>query len=217
MKKLVLLLLAIGMFTAGFTKGPSPEKRATMRVNKMTETLDLDDTQRKQMYDLLVAKFTDMQTLRANNTDDMEGFKSEKKALHKKYKKEVNQLLTPAQLEKKKELHTKRKSMKAKRKSMTLDEKASLRVEKLDKIVTLSPEQKTEVNLLTKKKMMGMKDLREAHKGDPHKMKAERKVLRTDYKKNLKKLLTQEQKKKLKSFKAEKKAMKMKPITAPQD
>lgn len=210
MKKLILFFLAIGLFSAGFAKGKhhSPEERAEKRVNRMTETLELSTDQQTKMYSILVEKFTEMKSLRAEFGEDREGFKAERKTVAKKYKKEANQLLTPTQLEKKKELHKKRKEMRAKRKSMSVDEKAAARVQRLDEVVGLSPDQKTEITLLTKKRIVAMKDLKEASNGDPKSMKAERKVLKKDYKTNLKQILDKEQQKKLKEFKAEKRGQK---------
>lgn len=217
MKTIFTFFLALGLFTLGFAKH-GPEQRAEKRVNRMAQNLELSADQQSQIKQLLTDQFTEMKALRATFGEDHEGFKAAAKPVRQKYLAEIDGVLSADQLAKKKELHAQRKAQMQERKNMSPEEKAQKMTDHLDQIVTLTPDQKPAVLSLNVDKVTAMKAARENANGDPKAMKAERKVIKNDYRQKLQKLLTEEQEKKLKVEKRNMRAQKgrkMKPVMEP--
>ena len=176
----------------GFTKN-GPEQRAERRVNQMTQNLDLSPEQQSQIKNLLIDQFTEIQNLKASFGEDHDGLRAAIKPVRKKYRTEIDGLLSENQLAQKKELNATRRMKRLEHSGMNPEEKAKMMTEQLDEIVTLTPEQKPQVLSLNIEKIASLQAALEKSNGDPEILKAERKIIRKNYKEKLQQILSEEQ------------------------
>ncbi|AWW30907.1 DUF4890 domain-containing protein [Echinicola strongylocentroti] len=110
MKKLlfVIALMTFTVFAADAQqrkgrKEMSPDKMAERITDKMTEELDLDEAQQKEVYELNLKSSEERMEAREKAKEEQEANREQMKADQEAQEKALQEILTPEQLEKWKE------------------------------------------------------------------------------------------------------------------
>ena len=96
----------------------------------------------------------------------------------------------------------------AKHERLTPEQRAQKNVDEIDRVATLTPEQKVKVKELALAKIAKMQDVRAKYKDQAEMAKKEQLEIRQNFRESLKTVLTPEQQEKLKAEGAERKAKK---------
>ena len=116
MKKLLFLIAALGLATAGTSfaqtapaarpaQAPQhpprdPDKMADHRAGKMAKTLGLSPDQEAKVEQLLLARQQETAALKAKYGTDRKAGRAEMKAAHERYQAQLKTILTPEQFAK---------------------------------------------------------------------------------------------------------------------
>ena len=100
MTALMLVIVTAVFAQPGPKRGGSPEERAKMMTDKMTEKLGLSEDQRKELLALNLDKAKRMEAARAAGREDREARRQEMQAERKSYDAKIQDILTAEQYEK---------------------------------------------------------------------------------------------------------------------
>ncbi|MEO5641786.1 MAG: hypothetical protein ABIQ40_18800 [Bacteroidia bacterium] len=210
MKKLISSLLMLVAFTA-FAQTPAsnpqanhqhktktPEERATAFATHLEKSLALSADQKTKVHDLVLARDQKIGQLREQNKDkDRCAWSDQRKQAQSEFDADMKKTLTADQYTKwtaqKAEQSKKREAHHA-QSAKTPEQRADGFAGRLEKELTLTPEQKTKVRALVYTREKANEQLHEKYKGqDPCSGKTERKQVRTDFENGMKAALTAEQ------------------------
>lgn len=186
---------------------PPKHKTPDEWVSEVDAVVGLTADQKTKAKALAEDTEAKMKALRAEAEKNREEAKQKRMQILKERKEKLNQMLDDAQRAKwKSHQDAQMAKMAANKERMhkTPDEA----VADLDKIVTLTADQKTKVKTLAETRETKMKALREEQKSNPDEtvFKEKRKQIGMEYRAELNKILTPEQKAKLKAAMEQKKA-----------
>ena len=205
MKKLLLALLILSSGLVAYAQGKSPEAKATARVNKLSNKLDLSEEQKSQIHELFMAQANkekiSREEIKSMSQEERSAFKESRKAQRAEFEAQLSTILTTEQFEKlqanKKEGKKRRKKQGKKNKGKK-DMNASIqkKVNHLSDALELSAEQKSQVTTLLKEQQNTR--INKAAKKDwtPENRaanKENRKALKADMDAKMKQILTDEQ------------------------
>lgn len=179
---------------AGTPKHKSPDEW----VAELDQVVGLSAEQKTQAKALAEQTQTKMKALRQEANADKEAMKQKRMQIHKEQKAALDKILNEEQKAKWK---AHRMAQMEARGGKMAPKSAEQMVTDLDAIVTLTPEQKTQVKALADTKIAKMKTLREEQKTNPNEevFQQKRKEVGKEYRSGLEKVLTADQKAKLKA------------------
>lgn len=106
---MALIFSSIGLFAQQTQR--SPEERAKLRSEKMTEKLSLNETQKQQVYDIMLEHATQKDAIKNNQDITKESRKEQMKALRESTDQKLTGIFSKEQIDK---WNTMKKNMKEK-------------------------------------------------------------------------------------------------------
>lgn len=208
MKKLLLLaiLISSAFFAQAQKQDKSPTKRAQSKVDKLGETLNLNDTQKEQIYALFLEQSENGKRggkkMSEFTKEERQAFIAERKAQKAAFDTKIGEILTPEQYATFKEKNKGYgKGQREGRRNhgqgrVSSEEKLQKRVDSYTERLQLTPTQQAQVSALLQAQQANRpekgskKDLSEAERAE---MKAAKKAAKAEFDANMKNILSTEQ------------------------
>ena len=207
MKKILTGALAL-VLLAGAAQAQSKQDTSFHHHKRghemMMKQLNLTSAQQAQLKSIHENERKDMQALQ-NNTGSVTGdqLRAQKKALHKKYHEQVQNILTPAQRDQLKKLHEQRKEKGNKKGQWRKDGKAVSKRGAWQKQLNLTPEQQDQITTMRTDLRSQVQSVRNDQSLTPDQKREKIHSLMKGQMEKFKSVLTQDQIEKLQSLRKE--------------
>ena len=208
MKKLNVIMTSLLLAGSSFVfsqedvkkEKQSIEERASQKLDKLDEEVDLTNEQRKKIAIINSNYVARLETIRSNETLVKEEKKNQSKSLKKQWREDVKSELTEAQIKKLKANREKGKP--------SPEERAKKRVEKIGEIIELDQYQKADLEALHMETAQKMHDIKSSPDLDDETKKVKVKEVKEASKDSMQEILSEEQLNKLKEHHKQKRSEK---------
>ena len=170
----------------------TPQEKANLKINKLTEALELTEEQQVKAKEISERFITRIQAIKADTTIAVETKKAQFKELKKAHKEEIKAILDENQLVKLEQLEAERKAKKEASKK-TPEERAEAQTQRMATALDLTEEQIEKVRILNLKVINKIQVIKEDESMTPEKKKEFIKGNKQDHKSVMKSILTDEQ------------------------